>query len=213
MTPFEKKGKYVYYRCTKTRGKCQEKPIREERLTELLGEPLKALRMTRERAEWLIKGMSGLLAEEKQYRAKERKKLQAEIEEIERKIGTLYEDKTAGVVDAEFWKSKYEQYRGEQGKLKELRAGTEEESLEYMEDANVLLEVAQNIYPAYLAADGRHQRQLLEMAVWNPILRDGKLEYELTKPFEILINGIEEEEKLMAVNAPMEERNKNWLLR
>jgi len=42
-------GKYVYYRCTKYRGKCAEKGIREERLAELLGEPLKRLRMTKER--------------------------------------------------------------------------------------------------------------------------------------------------------------------
>jgi len=211
LTPFEKKGKYVYYRCTKTRGKCPEKPIREERLAELLGEPLKAVTLTRERAEWLIKGMSGLLAEEKLYRARERKKLEGEIEEIERRISTLYDDKAAGVVDAAFWKSKYEKYWEEQGRLKEQLAATEAESLEYMEDANVLLEAMQHIYPLYVAAEGRDKRQLLEMAVWNPILRDGKLEYELTKSFEVLVHGMEEEERLLAANAPLEERNKIWL--
>jgi hypothetical protein len=51
------------------------------------------------------------------------------------------------------------------------------------------------------------------MVLWNPRIRDGKLEYELTKAFAILAHGVEEEEKLIAVNAPLEERNKNWLLR
>lgn len=213
LTPFEKKGKYVYYRCMKTRGKCPEKPIREEELASLLGEPLKGLTMTRERAEWLIQGLAGKLAEEKAYRAKQRKKLEAENAEIERKIGLLYEDKLAGIIDAEFWKSKYEDYRARQGQAKELLAATEEESTEYMENANLVLEMFQHIHELYLAADMTNKRQLVEKFIWNPTIRYGKLEYDWSKVAAIFANGIEEEAKQMAANAPLEERNKNWLLR
>src|SRR5216683_1077057 len=42
------KGKYVYYRCTGHRGKCDLPRFREEDLAELLGEPLKGLRVPEE---------------------------------------------------------------------------------------------------------------------------------------------------------------------
>jgi len=214
MTPFEKKGKYVYYRCTKTRGQCPEKEITEDKLAELLGEPLKRFgKMTKERAEWLRQGLAGNVAQEKQYRAQERKKLQREYEEIDGKIGRLYEDKLAGVVDAEFWKRKYDDYRAEQKRIEERLAENAEKSEEYLEDANIILELFQSMPGLYLAADNSEKRKLLEMMLSNSIVRDGKVESELRKTFAILADGVEEEERLIAENAPLEERNKNWLLR
>jgi site-specific DNA recombinase len=213
MTPFEKKGKYVYYRCTKTRGKCPESAIREERLVELLGESLKRLRMTKDRAEWLKQALVGETGKEKEYRAQEKKKLQAEYKEIERKIGALYEDKQAGVVDTEFWKKKYEEYRATQKMLEERLAENADGFVECLEDANMLLELCQSMYSLYLEADNAEKRKLLNMLLWNPRVQDGKVEYELRKGFALLVDGVEEEEKLIAQNAPMEERNKIWLLR
>jgi site-specific DNA recombinase len=42
------KGKYVYYRCTGHRGKCDLPRFREEDLAERLGEPLKDLQVPEE---------------------------------------------------------------------------------------------------------------------------------------------------------------------
>jgi site-specific DNA recombinase len=213
MTPFEKKGKYVYYRCTKTRGKCPESAIREDRLAELLGESLKSFRMTKERAEWLKQGMAGKVAEEKQYRVREKKKVQAEYEAIDQKIAQLYEDKLAGVVDAEFWKRKYDEYRGTQKGLEERLAENGESDEEYMEDADMILEIFQSMHSLYLEVDNTEKRKLLNYVLWNPRVQDGKVEYELRKSFAILADGLKEEERLIAQNAPIEERNKIWLLR
>lgn len=59
-----KNGQYVYYRCTRSRGKCHEPPIRGEELARQLGEPLKRLRITPERTEWILEALKASHADE-----------------------------------------------------------------------------------------------------------------------------------------------------
>jgi site-specific DNA recombinase len=213
MSPFEKKGTYVYYRCTKYRGKCPEKGIREERLAELLGEPLKRLRMNEERLEWIKAALSESFGDEQRFAYEEKKKLEAENQEIERKISALYEDKLAGLVDGEFWKRKYAEYRRKQDSIEELIARHKHAGINYLEDSNRILELAQNSYALYITQDNFEKRKLVNLILWNSVIRDGALEYELRKPFDMLADGIEEEKKQIAEKVPLEDRNKNWLLR
>jgi site-specific DNA recombinase len=47
----EKEGRYVYYRCTGFKGACGNTYIREERLSDLLGETIQKIQITSEIAE------------------------------------------------------------------------------------------------------------------------------------------------------------------
>jgi hypothetical protein len=47
MTAEKKKGRYVYCRCTGFKGACGNEYIREERLSELLGEVVKPILVRR----------------------------------------------------------------------------------------------------------------------------------------------------------------------
>jgi hypothetical protein len=47
------KGRFVYYRCTSKRGKCDAPYIREERFAELLGEAVQRLQLDEEYLNWL----------------------------------------------------------------------------------------------------------------------------------------------------------------
>ena len=82
-----------------------------------------------------------------------------------------------------------------------------------MSNADKLLELFQSIPGMYLAVEDAEKRKLLEMVVSNSRVKDGELEYEFRKAFGILVDGVEEEEKLIAQNAPIEERNEIWLPR
>ena len=213
MSPFQKKGKYVYYRCTKYRGQCPEKAITEEKLAELLGEPLKRLRMTEERLEWVRRALAESFADEKRFKEQETKKLQAEGDEIERKINALYEDKLEGLVDAGFWRRKYGEYRERRNSIEERIAMHRQAGANYLEDSNRILELAQNAFSLYITQDNFEKRKLLCLLLSNSVVRDGKIEYKLRKPFDTLADGIEEERDLEAKKVPFEARNKNWLPR
>ena len=213
ILPQIQKGKYVYYHCSGSKGKCPEKYIREERLAELLGEPLKRLRMTEERLQWIKQALSESFKDERRFKEEETKKLKEELKELERKIDMLYEDKLEGIVTDRFWKSKYREYMSKQGKIEERLEEHKRAGVNYLEDSNRILELAQNAYSLYLRQDSFEQRKMLNLLSSNSILKDGKVEIELRKPFDTIADGVEEEAELMAQKVPFEARNKNWLLR
>ena len=213
ILPQIQKGKYVYYHCSGSRGKCPEKYIREEKLAELLGEPLKRLRMTEERLQWIRQALAESFRDERRFKEEEKKRLEEELKELERKIDTLYEDKLAGLVDDRFWKSKYRKYRSRQGKIEERLQEHRRAGVNYLEDSNRILELAQNAYSLYIRQDSFEQRKMLNLLCRFNKLKDGKVEIELRKPFDTIADGVAEEAKLAAKNVTFEARNKNWLLR
>ena len=208
-----KKERYVYYRCTRGRGKCFEKSIREERLAQLLGEPLKRLRITEERLQWIKQALGESFEDESRYKAQEVSKLQFEYDELERKVDRLYEDKQNGIVSEDFWKRKYQEYLSRQNKIQEQIQEHRKASVNYLENGNRIVELAQRAYSLYVEQDPFEQRKLLDLLLSNSVLIDGKVISELRKPFDTLADGAEEEEKLAAQNIPFEARNKIWLPR
>jgi site-specific DNA recombinase len=206
-----KKGRYIYYRCTKGRGECPERPLREERLAVLLGEPLKRLRITEERLAWIKQALKESFQDEKKYKAQEIARLQAEYEDLERRINKLYEDKQDGVVPEKFWKSKYQEYLSRQNRVEERITEHKKASVNYLEDGNRILELAQKAYSLYVNQNSFEQRKLLDLLLSNSILKDGTVISELRKPFDTLADGAIEEERLAAQKVPFSERNEIWL--
>jgi len=208
-----KKGKYVYYHCTKTKQKCPDKPIREEKLAEMLGEPLKKLRITEERLEWIIGALKESHKDEKRFRTEEINKLRKEYEGLERRTSQLYEDKLDGTISLNFWKSKSKEYQSRQNKITEKIERYNTAGRKYLEDGVRILELSQKAYSLYVTQDYWEQRKLLDLIVSNSVLKDGKLHTELRKPFDMLADGVAEESLLISKKAPKEALNEIWLLR
>jgi DNA invertase Pin-like site-specific DNA recombinase len=206
-----KKGRYVYYRCTHGRGNCAEKPIREETLAEILGEPLKRLRITPERLEWILDALKASHADEKAFHKRAVRRLEDERDSMKVKIDRLYEDRLSGLITEEFWKEKYEEF----STLKRtIEADIEEHSSadsNYLESGARILELAQNAYSLYVKQDPFEQRKLLDLMVSNCTLQGGQVDVQLNEVFQILADGAEEEEALLAANAPQTARDKIWL--
>ncbi len=213
ITAERKKGKYVYYRCTRGKGICHEKPIREEKLATMLGEPLKLIRIDEERVEWIVQALRESHEEEKRFKAEELTGLKDEYQELTKRIDKLYEDKLSGLVPINFWKSKYQEYSSRQERIQERIEEHRQAGNDYLENSVRILELAQQAYSLYVKQDSEEQRKLLDLVLSNSILTDGKVHSELRKPFDMLADGIVQEEKLRREKAPEEAINNNWLPR
>ncbi len=146
-------------------------------------------------------------------KGREIEKLQTEYREIEEKIDHMYEDKLAGAITESFWKGMYEKYQNRHSKILEQMEEHRQAGGNYLESANRILELAQKAYSLYVEQDSFEKRKLLDLLLSNSILRDGEIISELRKPFNILADGAEEEERQAAQNMGFEARNKIWLLR
>jgi site-specific DNA recombinase len=211
ITAEEKKGRYVYYGCTHSRGNCSQKRIREERLAEILGEPLKRVRVSEERLEWIVKALRKSHEDQKTFNRSEVKRLEAETAEVDRKIDALYEDKLAGVVPVEFWERKYREFSMQRGRLKDLISEHDNAKSNYLEDGIRILELAQDAYRLYIWRKPSEQRKILDMILSNPKLKDGKIETELNELFKVLADGAEREEEMRAENASKTAIDEIWL--
>ena len=88
-----KKGKYVYYRCTRHRGDCELPRFREEDLTERLGEPLKRLQVPEE----VVSRIVATLRKDQQQAVNkvsaERSRLQTRLAAIRKRMDDAYTGK------------------------------------------------------------------------------------------------------------------------
>jgi len=205
------KSRYVYYRCTRSRGNCSEQPVREESLAQSLGEPLKRLRVTSERLDWILRSLKESHEDEKHFHRQEVGRLKASHEELETKINKLYEDKLADVVPAEFFKRKYREFVSRQEKLREEIEEHNRANENYLEDGARILELAKNAYSLYVTQNSFEQRKLLDLLLSNCYLEGGQVRGKLKKLFATLADGAEEEERMIAANAPKTAINKIWL--
>ena len=100
------KQKYVYYRCTGHRGKCDLPRFREEDLAERLGEPLKGLRVPQE----IVSRIVSTLHKDRQQTINktiaERSRLETRLATIRKRMDDAYTDKLDGKIPEDFWERK-----------------------------------------------------------------------------------------------------------
>jgi site-specific DNA recombinase len=103
MTAEKKKGKYVYYRCTGFKGACGNEYIREERLSELLGEVVKPIQITAEVGEDIATALRAVDGDAEQRRCESLRRLDQRRRVVVSKLDRGYDDLVSGRISEEFW--------------------------------------------------------------------------------------------------------------
>jgi hypothetical protein len=109
-----KKGRYVYYHCTGSRGRCGDPYVREERLLQHLAGGLKQLVVSQSTLSWLARTVPESDKTEKGAREQALKRLKAEEVRLQAQIETMYLDRLEGRITAEFFDAKSKQWRDQQ---------------------------------------------------------------------------------------------------
>jgi len=206
-----KKGRYTYYRCTHSRGNCGEKPIREEELARQLGEPLKRLRITDERMEWILEALRSSHGDEMAYRENARRELESQRKALQGKMDQLYEDKLAGAVSTSFWQRKQAEYSRQQDHVLSMLEEHTHADRNYVETGTRILELAKRAYSLYIDQTPDEQSKLVSIIASNCTLQGGKVNVELREVFRILADGVAEEAEMRAGGASEKVIEKNWL--
>lgn len=107
----------MHYHCTGNRGKCAEPYTRQEILTREFASILQELVIPQPILDWL--GDAVLASDGTEHAAREQtiKRLQAQHDSIETRIGRMYMDKLDGRITQEFFDNNSATWRVEQGAL------------------------------------------------------------------------------------------------
>ena len=184
------KNKYVYYHCTSYKGKCGNQFIREEILTEKLGELVKKIRIEPKIINWLKEALLMSHKDEQEYHNSQIKSLQAQYNKLQHRLDKIYIDKLDEIVTTEYYQEKTNEWKDEQSKMLNNIERHKEANTNYFEQGLRILELVQKAYSAYLEQDNAGKRSLLNILLSNCTLNDGNLYPTYQKPFNLLTNDL-----------------------
>jgi len=109
-----KKRKYIYYHCSRAKGKCPEPYTREEALEERFSELLDQLRFDDEVLAWVSQALRLSHDDEKQHHEDAIRRIQAEYNRLQNRIDAMYVDKLDGRITVDFFDKKAAEWRAQQ---------------------------------------------------------------------------------------------------
>jgi site-specific DNA recombinase len=189
MTPEMHKGKYVYYRCTQHKGKCDNVYVREEKLADLLGEIVLRIRIDEETVLWIRKALEESHRDKILFHNQAINSLQKRYNRLQSMIDGAYEDKLAGDIPLELWERKSAEWNDEMSKIQAEIEKHQNASMDYVTTGVQILELANKAYDLYLAQNNFERRKLLNILLLNCTFYRGSLCPTYRKPFDILAKG------------------------
>ena len=208
-----KKSRYVYYHCTGNRGKCPERFTRQEILSEAFAGILQELVIPQPVLEWL--GGTVLESDRTEQAAREHaiKRLQAQHNQIESRIETMYMDKLDGRITQEFFDRNSAAKRDDQQsilrKIQTIRTAVSTP----IDPAVDMLRLTSRASELFLEQPATEQRRFLGTVVEKATWQDGALQTSLFEPFEILRRSNSESIRKKKENGGSMADIEIWLLR
>lgn len=184
-----KKGKYVYYRCTNGKGKCEQPYVREEKLAETLAEVVGRVRIDSSVADDIRTALSASFETEREYRSKEVTRLKRQGSRIQDRLNQTYIDKIEGRIDTVFWKKMHERWISEQNAVSRRIENLTSSNLSYYEQGVEFIELAQAAPTLYLSQTVDEKAELLRTLLSNCTMKGATLCPTYKKPFNLIAEG------------------------
>jgi len=188
ITPEKHKG-YVYYHCTQWNGHHGAKWLREEKITEQLGKVFKDMQMPKEVLEQITETLNEVHENKIDFHNKEFDKITREQKNVTKMLDNLYMDKLSGsITEAQydrFYESLKEKAENISSRFKQLQ---EAEDNYYM-TSRYILNLVNHAYELFKSSEVDERRQLIKLVLSNLRVEDGKVRYDVLKPFDLLVNA------------------------
>ena len=207
-----KKNRYVYYHCTKNRGKCPEKWVREEEVARQFGRAISAIKIDKKVLDWVVTALKESHADEMKYHMEIINALQTQSDKIQRRLYAMYMDKLDGRIDENFFDQKSKEWKQEQYDIFRKIERHQRADKSYMDEGVKLLELAQRAVTLYEKQNMREKRRIINFVCSNSPWKDGRLLPNYRKPFDILSETNRLYKRKKAIFPKKNDRFDIWLL-
>ena len=189
------KGRYVYYRCSQGRGKCILPYMREDRVSDQLGQLLKDIYVPETVARTVVDSLQADIEGSEERRKQQLAALHQRLASLRTRMDRIYEDKLDGTIDDEFWTRKQAEYRELErdlsGSISRLSAPAKRENVLTVER---IFELANKAHSLYLTRNTLERGQLLKMVLLNCTTDGVSLTPTYKKPFDLIFQRAKNEE-------------------
>ena len=190
LTAEIKKGKYVYYHCTRSKGKCDQPYYSQDRLSDRLLAVLERIRMTPENADEVMRVVFDDEEQATRRRAERTLELRSEERMILERLDAMYEDHIDGGIGEEQW---LRQQARQSTRLAVVRAEMARLGDEFPVDreaAATVLELAQRLPELYVRKSHEERARALRVVTSNCVVTAETIDPVYKPPFaEIAARG------------------------
>jgi site-specific DNA recombinase len=195
VTTERQKGKYVYYRCSHGRGRCGLPYMREQDVSERMGELLKGIYVPEKIARSILDQLHGNRDLAEKERQQQLAATQQRLAALRTRMDTLYEDKLDGKIDEEFWSRKMAEYRDQERALEVATAGLSTPIAEgHLLTIEKTFELANKAHFLYVSRNLKERGELLKQVLLNCTTDGVSLWPTYRKPFSLIFERAKKEE-------------------
>ena len=181
-----KKGRYIYYHCTKRITKCSQKFLREEELANKIIYSLVKIWLNDRTTRKILEDFKRHRSREEIRASSEILSLEEELKTIEEKIDKLLDGYLSGIIDSKEYQAKkqklVEQKINLNQKIDDLRQGR----VGWLELAKDVISTCNSIDKISKAKIFENLGQICQKAGSNFVLRDKILSFSFRKPFNFI---------------------------
>jgi site-specific DNA recombinase len=189
------KGKYIYYRCSQGRGKCSLPYMREQDVSERLGELLKGIYVPETIAQSIVGALQADSARAESDRQQRISGIQQRLAALRSRMDQVYEDKLDGKIDEAFWTRKMNESREQERTLEsELSRLSSQLTAESVLTVQRLFELAQTAHSLYLTRNAAERGQLLKSVLLNCSTDGVTLCPTYRTPFDLIFARVKTED-------------------
>ena len=189
ITAERQKG-HIYYRCTKSRGRCDQPYIREEELEIQLAGIFDPLIIDKQTSDFILARLRELYQEDKAYQRSVSKGLRFKLAKLKDEKKKLYKKMVYDEVDdGEMYHELKEEIDDQIAQIETKIGRLRQSTHDWLEQSSNLLELSRVAKKLFLDGNIAEKRRLLDSASSNRTLKYRKVRYSYEKPFDILVKG------------------------
>lgn len=187
VTPEKHKG-HIYYHCTQYNGKHGAEWLREEDITEQIGNVFKNLQIPDWVMEQVVGNLGNLHQDKMDFHNTQLDKLNEDEKILTKMMDNLYMDKLKGRITDDKYDQFFQSFHEQQADIASRRAMLQEAQDNYYISAKYLLELANRAYELFKSSEVEERRQLIKLVLSNLRVEDKIVRYEAVKPFDTILN-------------------------
>ncbi len=195
-----------YYRCTKKKGNCSQKYIREELLAEQISNLIQKVSLP---SAWTKKMILKLDKEKEENAQADRdfaQNLKSQIAVLDEKLDKLLDLQLSGAISTEEYAAKKQKILNQKIEISEKLKDFERKGNRWLELCRNFILTANQAQIAALRGNFSEKKNFLKRIGSNPLLRDRKVFVEYKNPWKLLENSSAEARG----EAPSEAENRNF---
>ncbi|HWR34391.1 MAG TPA: recombinase family protein [Clostridia bacterium] len=209
-----KKGRYVYYHCTRNRGECSQKYVKEEMLEAAYVEAIGRITLPSEFVDWALSVIRENAEEDRRFHLEAAARLDKELVQIQKRLNTMYQDRLSNRISPEMYDELAASVNREEARLqREIKEHRSDSPASYVAESAQVLELAAKARKLFEMQTPRNKRQLLNVVLSNSTWKDGKLSVDYRQPFELFSTWSETMKNATEHEGGEKGQNENWLLR